>query len=202
VAVAADVAADPLAGVVEGLVRSLHDARALLAEGLGVAERHGAHEDAAWALHDLALAHHYLGEDERASELAARALAVARGTGYAEAISSAHYAHGLVAWRAGDHRSAGAALREALDVHRALGDRWSTARTLEALAAVAADVGAAERGALLLGAAERIRGAIGAPVSPVERDGRELILEALREQTAPRADGGFPTFPADWTRCR
>ncbi len=76
---------------------------------------------------------------------------------------------GVLALERGDVEPAGALLRESLREHWALGDRWRTASVLEALAAVDAGAGHAQRAARLLGAAGAVRAAIGAPVSPVER---------------------------------
>jgi predicted ATPase/DNA-binding SARP family transcriptional activator len=165
---------------------ALDDARALSMESLELAERHAAHDDAARALDPLAVAHHYDGQDDRALEFGLRGLRLAREIGYSEAIAWAQYALGLIALRAEDYRAAEASFREALETNRTLGDRWSTARTLEALAAVAAATGAYERGALLLAAADSLRAAIGAPVSPLEQPGRDDVLATLSENLGDR----------------
>ena len=164
----------------------LDDARTLSEESLELAERVGASEDAARALHDLAFINHFAGDDEHATEFAHRALALALEINYAEAISWAQHALGLIALRAADHRTAAVALRQALESSRTLGDRWSTARYLEALAAVAAAVDAHERSALLIGAADGMRAVIGAPISPLETPAHDQVLAVLRTSLGPR----------------
>jgi predicted ATPase/DNA-binding SARP family transcriptional activator len=178
--------ASNVAGSLSGLATTrllqgrLADARALSMESLQLSERERAHEDVARALSELAVIHHFDGDDKRAREFGLRALRLAREIGYSEAIVWARYALGLVALRAEHYRSAYASLREALEISRTHSDLWGTARTFEALAAVATASEDHERGALLLGAADSLRAAINAPVSPVEKPSRGRVVASLR----------------------
>jgi tetratricopeptide (TPR) repeat protein len=72
------------------------------------------------------------------------------------------------------------ALNEALHLTASLGNRVDTARVLEAMAAAAVAAGEAERGALLYGAAEGVRRAIGAEVWLNDRVSSERVGAGLR----------------------
>ena len=72
------------------------------------------------------------------------------------------------------------ALKEALQLTAGLGNQVDTARVLEAVAAAAVATGDAERGALLYGAAEGVRRAIGARVWLNDRGSSERVAAALR----------------------
>jgi DNA-binding CsgD family transcriptional regulator len=65
-------------------------------------------------------------------------------------------------------------------VRRDLGDRWRAASVLEGLAEALGTEGRYERSARLLGAADALREAIGAPVPPCERAGRERTESSVR----------------------
>jgi DNA-binding CsgD family transcriptional regulator len=83
-------------------------------------------------------------------------------------------------------------MREALVVHRRLGDRWRTASVLEEIAVavlVRTDPASAVE---VLGAAETLRAQLGAPIPPAERPDRDVALERLRGKLSPA------TFSARW----
>lgn len=80
----------------------------------------------------------------------------------------------------GDIRRAAALYTESLELRRNLGDKPGIAWCLEGLAAVALAEVRAERGAMLLGAAEALREAIGATVPLAERTDRERTLATAR----------------------
>jgi non-specific serine/threonine protein kinase len=81
-----------------------------------------------------------------------------------------------------------------------LGDRWWGTVCLEGLAGVAATQEKPERAAQLLGAAERLHDAMGAPVLPLFRPQYERTLSTTRAQlseaqfAAARAEGRAMTF--------
>lgn len=70
-------------------------------------------------------------------------------------------------------------LREALDVHRELGDRWRLASVVDTLARCAAAMGDCERAARLTGVAEAVRARIGVAVPRVEQPARNALLRAI-----------------------
>ena len=71
-------------------------------------------------------------------------------------------------------------LRESLEVHHDLGDRWRIASVLEALAGTACAQGELERAGRLFGAAEALREAIGTPVPLCELPHRNRNVAAVR----------------------
>ncbi|MEV3981545.1 hypothetical protein [Nonomuraea sp. NPDC049758] len=80
--------------------------------------------------------------------------------------AGAHLVHaelGFVAELRGDHESAAASHRRGLEIARSTGEPRTLALSLEDLA------GAAEWAALLLGAADGLRGSVGAPLPAAER---------------------------------
>jgi hypothetical protein len=86
-------------------------------------------------------------------------------------------------------------LHEALEIHRDLGDRWRMTSVLDDLAAAAltAQPPSPARAARLLGAAQRIRDAIGTAIAPCER------ADHARTEAATRAALGEAAF-ADLAR--
>jgi non-specific serine/threonine protein kinase len=79
---------------------------------------------------------------------------------------------------------------------RVVGDRFSSAWTLERLAAVAVAAGEPRRAAALLGAAQALRDATGAPTPPVTRAERDTAL------TSARTALGAGEFAIEWERGR
>ena len=101
-----------------------------------------------------------------------------------------------MAWQEGDAASATAHLTESLALRRELGERLGIAECLEGLATVAAGTGQPERAARLLGAAEALREAIGAPLPPVDRPDHD------DDDSATRAALGEAAFAAAWAAGR
>src|SRR5215472_6067940 len=87
-----------------------------------------------------------------------------------------------------DDPAAATLLRQSLEVHRELRDRWRTASVLEDLAALALALGGAVPAARLLAAAESIREAIGTVVPPCES---AQHAETLTSARAALGDDGF-----------
>jgi predicted ATPase len=92
----------------------------------------------------------------------------------------------------GDHAAARALLEEGLALHQELGEKRGIAFALEAVAGLASAQGQPERAAQLLGAAARLRAAIGAPLPPPERADYERTVAAARAHLEPAA------FRAAW----
>jgi hypothetical protein len=84
-----------------------------------------------------------------------------------------------------EDRAAATALREALELAAATDERESIARALDALAAVAVTSADPDRGALLVGAAERVRSSIGARVWVADRASLKETLAALTTSLGP-----------------
>ena len=97
-------------------------------------------------------------------------------------LSTALVNLGWVQLYLGDPRAAADRLIEVLEHLTARDDPQSRARALEALAAVAAEVGDAERAATLFAAAERARRSVGAAVWATDRVSHERTAERLRDR--------------------
>ncbi|WP_203717163.1 AfsR/SARP family transcriptional regulator [Asanoa siamensis] len=131
-------------------------------------ERLGDPEAAATAVLNLGAVALYRGDADRAASLLDTALDRFTALAFPEGLGWAHNLRGLVDLRAGRTGRAVAHLVRSLATHRQVGDRWRTASVLEALAEAARVVGAADRGAALLGAAATIRTELGTPVPACE----------------------------------
>jgi predicted ATPase/transcriptional regulator with XRE-family HTH domain len=105
-------------------------------------------------------------EHERARALYEESLPVYRELGDKKGIANALTNLGLVAWEQGDYETALSLFRESLLGHKDLGDRQGIAECLDGLARVAGSQGKARRAALLWGAAEALREAIGIAIPP------------------------------------
>ncbi|MEV4392945.1 BTAD domain-containing putative transcriptional regulator [Nonomuraea sp. NPDC049607] len=86
-----------------------------------------------------------------------------------------HAELGFVAELRGDHGSAADRHRRGLELARSAGEPRAVALSLEGLAGAAALAGDAGRAALLLGAADGLRGSVGAPLPAAERGDVERI---------------------------
>jgi len=146
-------------------------------------------EGAAGAELSLGVAAMYRGEHETAAAALARSGKLAEEVGFREGVAWALHERGLLAVRRGEP-GAPALLHEALRIHRDLGDRWRVASVLDdlAAAALAAQPPGPARAARLLGAAQRIREAIGTTVAPCERPDHARTEAAAREALG---DAGF-----------
>ena len=119
-----------------------------------------------------------LGDHQRATELCDQAVSVARHTGASGRLTIALIYQGQVASILGRTEQAGAAFQEGLKLSREWDSAWGLAECLEGLAVVAGGQSQPERAARLLGAASRLREAIGAPVHPVDRADHERAVQA------------------------
>jgi tetratricopeptide (TPR) repeat protein len=126
-------------------------------------------EGLAWSLISLGTIAQYSGELVEAEELLQESLALSQRLGYREGVAWSLNQLGIVERRRGVTERAVHLLDESLAEHRDLGDRWRSASVLEELAAVAQQRGRTEYAAFLIGAADGIREAIGAPVPEVEK---------------------------------
>jgi non-specific serine/threonine protein kinase len=133
-----------------------------------------------------------LGDQPRASQLLQESVSLARETGSMGRLAIASIYLGQVAFLQGDLERAIDALQEALKLFREWDSAWGMAECLEGLAVVAGAEGRFERAARLLGAAARLREAIGAPVHPVDRADHE------RTVAASEAALGAPAYAAAW----
>jgi predicted ATPase/class 3 adenylate cyclase/DNA-binding XRE family transcriptional regulator len=123
------------------------------------------------------------GDHVRARVLHEESLAINRELGVKAFIALSLSNLGYVAERQGDYAQAALLQEESLALFRELGDKRSIAINLEGLARVAAGAETApearQRAVRLLGAADALRVAIGAPLPPSDRPDMERAVAAL-----------------------
>ena len=153
-------------------------------------------EGLAWSLISLGTIAQYSGELIEAEDLLQESLALSQRLGYREGVAWSLNQLGIVERRRGLTDRAVHLLDESLAEHRDLGDRWRSASVLEELATVAQQRDRTEYAAFLLGAADGIREAIGAPVPEIEKPDHLATRQAI-EQTLDRR-----AFRAAWSAGR
>jgi hypothetical protein len=103
---------------------------------------------------------------------------------------------GWVVYCQGDYARATALYREALALHRAIGDRWEVVWLIEDVAMIGAALGQPERTARLFGAAAAIREALGTTTA------QSPIGDPSEGVRAARAALGEADFAAAWAEGR
>ena len=148
-------------------------------------------EGIAWSLLSLGTVARYQGAREQAAALLQESRSLAERIGFREGIAWSLEQLGLLAADQGD-RSAAALLRNSLQIHHDLRDRWRTCSVLEDLAATALVQGGAHQAARLLAAAEAMRVTIGTVIAPCESAQHTVTV------TGARAALGDEAFAAAW----
>jgi hypothetical protein len=133
------------------------------------------------------------GDTERARVLLEESLALQREVGSKWDMATTLNRLGRVTHAQGDDGRAMALYEESMTLCRELGDKHGLAECLEGLAEVAVAQRQLERTAWLLGAAESLRTATGAPLSPCER------VRYDRGVSTVRAGLGEAAFAVAWT---
>jgi predicted ATPase/DNA-binding CsgD family transcriptional regulator len=133
-----------------------------------------------------------LSQDDPASArpLIEESLTICRGLGDRRTIAKGAYFLGDAASGVRDHTAARTLYEESLSLSVELGDRWVSAVSLEGLARTAMAKGQPEAAARLLGAADALRDATGAPRSAYWRALYERLLPQIR---AGLGDDAFET---------
>ena len=138
---------------------------------------------------------------ERAVELAEESAAIFRTMGDDWAVSLPVRCMGMAALRKGDLDAAEGHFREALELCIDSRDCWFLSRNVDGLASVAALSGDADRAARLLGAAERLREAVGTTVLPVHQSDRgrstSLVRTVLSEEEFAAASAAGRSLSVD-----
>jgi Tetratricopeptide repeat len=135
---------------------------------------------------------HAQGDNERATALYEESLGLCTAIGFKWDTALAFCRLGTVVHAQGDDARATALYEESLALYRELGNKHGLAECLEGLAGVAVAQRQLERAAQLLGAAETLRQATGAPLSPGERARYDRVMSAVR------AGLGEAAFAAAW----
>jgi predicted ATPase/DNA-binding CsgD family transcriptional regulator len=129
------------------------------------------------------------GDAVRALALCDEAVRLARQTGAAGRLTLALIYQGQVTSLLDQPGTAAAAFQEGLRLAREWESAWGMAECLEGLAVLAASAGHFARAARLLGAAARLREAIGAPVHPVDRADHDRAVQASQSALGAGAYG-------------
>jgi predicted ATPase len=177
----------------------LDRAETLLEESLAIKRREGSWAALPTTLTNLATVALDRGNLERAVALLEESLAIDREMGNRQGIADDLHNLAALAVEQGDPVRAARWHREGLIVRRDLNSWGDIAYSLEAIAATAtpagdraAPAGWGERAVRLLGAAERLRGELSAPIPNGERARYEKGVTALRAAVPPRP------FAAAW----
>ncbi len=171
-------------------------ARTYFEEGLDICRDLGDKLGTCNLMNRLGLVAYRQGEVPRALSLSEESLVLARELGDKESIADTLCTLGRLAHHRGDMKRAMDLMHESLMLRRDLGDRPGIAECLEQLAAIALDRKDPERTAQLLGAADAIRHATGAPLPPADR------VEYQRRSTVAHSELGAHRFEDAWTRGR
>jgi predicted ATPase/DNA-binding SARP family transcriptional activator len=167
-------------------------ARSLYEESLAISREMGERTGIALSIANLGLVACALGDYARARSLGEESLAICRELGSQRHIAAVLNDLGKVAAHQGETVAAQTRYAESLTIRRELGDKLGIALSLEAFADLLTVQGQFGRAARLWGAAEALRQAILAPLSPKERETYDRSL------TAARTALGEEAFAAAW----
>ena len=167
------------------LVRDFATAEAQANTALDMFRAIGDVAGVSWSLINLGTVARFSLSSERAVELLTESRTLSEGIGFREGVAWSLEQLGLLAAERGDP-GAVTLLRQSLELHTQLRDRWRMSCLLEDLAATALDRSDPARAARLLGAAEAIREAVGTVIAPSEQPAHEAAvagaLAALGQQ--------------------
>ena len=168
----------------------LTSARTLHEESLAIRRRLGDRATVANSLNNLAnvllaearTAEAHIAEVRlaEAQALLEEAVVLQRETGDRWGLANALNNMGNAARSQGDYGRAQSLYAESMAITRGLGDQWALAYLLEDMGCVAALRGDPARGFMLVGAAQSLRAAIGAPLPPADQEQLELLLAPAR----------------------
>ena len=139
-----------------------------------------------WGLIGYALASLALGDLEECRRASLEGAEIGRAVGerWGRELSLRFLAH--AEWQLGRMAAAEAALVECVQLDRELGDTWHLAWATEAMGWVAVDTGWFERGARLLGIADRLWAQTGSQLAEPWQAWHTTALERLREHLGSR----------------
>ncbi len=137
----------------------------LYKESLVLFRELGAKDSISVLLNNLGVLAINQGDFSAARSLLEESLAIRRQLGDKQGMAMTGANLGVIALRQGDYAAARSLFKESLTIDRDLGDKRGISSQLEVFGLLAAAQGHAERAARLLGVAEALREAIGAPLS-------------------------------------
>lgn len=143
--------------------------------------RSGDREGIIWALINSGTTARYRGDLVGAETLLQQAYELSAEISFREGGAWTQNQLGVVARLSGQFSTALQLQQASLAEHEQLGDRWRMSSVLDELAAIAVAVGDFRTAAAHLGAADRLRAEIAAPVPAVEVADRQQTLTATRD---------------------
>jgi predicted ATPase/DNA-binding XRE family transcriptional regulator len=167
---------------------SYAEALAALEESQRILADHGEKRTLAESLFQLGMLARQQSDLTRAQTLLEEALALQRTLGQPRLTGGILFNLGLVAEDMGDYLGARGLYEESIRLTREVQDRWTLAFLLDAFASVAATIGQTRRGAVLGGAAARLRQQIGSSIPPAVRPRVERVVRLARDSLG---DEGF-----------
>jgi predicted ATPase/DNA-binding SARP family transcriptional activator len=175
---------------------NLQQAQHLLEESLTLSRSLDHQADVADELTVLGLVTSYAGDYRRARQLLQEAQTLSETIQYSSGRAFSMLIHAQVALAENDLTSAKAFLVESLKMYRTFGMKWHLTRGMELMAAVASAESDSVRAAVLFGAAEAIREAIGAPLPPCDLPAHQRAIESAQAQL------GKEKFTVAWAQGR
>ena len=156
------------------------------ADSLGDAAMHrlrrgGDREQIAWALINSGVTARSRGDLVGAEILLHQAYEICEQVGFSEGIAWTRNQLGVVARLTGQLQAAREQQEASLAGHTSLGDRWRAASVHDELAAIAVETGDFRTAAAELGAADRLRVDILAPVPTIEQRDRDATVAATKD---------------------
>jgi DNA-binding SARP family transcriptional activator len=148
-------------------------------------------EGIAWSLLSLGTVARHQAAREQAAALLQESHSLAERIGFREGIAWSLEQLGLLAADRGDPAAA-ALLRNSLEIHHDLRDRWRTCSVLEDLAAIALAQGSPRQATRLLAGAEALRVTIGTVIAPCDS------AQHAATMTGARSALGDEAFAAAW----
>jgi non-specific serine/threonine protein kinase len=183
-------------GLSELLAGQFSRARSLLETSLALERELGDQRGAAYTLNNLGMLARYQRASAEATAYLEEALQLFNRLDDPRGIAFASNNLGMLALQNGQLETAQTRLAECVARYAALGDRRNLAECLEQLARVAGMRRNAQHATRLLGAAESLREALGAPRLAPDRDAYMEVATQLRKQLAR------PTFESAWREGR
>ena len=120
------------------------------------------------------------GNFEEARQLQEEGLAFRRAVGDRWAIANALNNLGNLAREQGEYKTALSLYHESMEINKALRAQWAISYLLEDMGCLSALLNRPERALRLIGAAFKQREAIGAPLSPAEKEKLDRVLDRIR----------------------
>jgi predicted ATPase/DNA-binding CsgD family transcriptional regulator len=171
-------------------------AHVYLEECLTVSREVGYKRNLALSMLFLAVVAWVQGDGVRARSLLEESQALFKETGGRGRMAEVFITKGLVSLSEGDSPAARARLEESLKISLELDNKWTSAWSLEGLAAVAAAQGEPFRAVWFMSAAQALRKAIGTPQPSFSQAMHELTFASTRTQLGEQA------FDAAWAEGR